>query len=375
MFETKKLQVLLTGLLLVGCASRQVVKPQETTTAAAPITAATAIPEVTPTPTPSNPNITMAFVGDIMMGGRAANKLKTEGPDSFFIHTAPLLKKADIVVGNLEGPLGLDPTGKDKKKFNFLIDPIAADGLGRAGFKVLTMANNHTMDFGVEALKSTFAALDKNGLKRAGAGMNEEMARRPAWLDVNGHKVAILAYSLTEPTRFWANAEKPGCAHATPKDIKEDIQKARAEGAQLVFVCIHWGREKQVKLRSYQPYIAHEAIDAGADAVIGHHPHIWQKLEVYHGHPIAYSIGNFAFGSITQQASSGILYLSFDEKNQWTGGKIAPLDVSNYRVDFASRLMTPANAKKFFNYLAETSTNVNLNYGDEEFSWNSSSSK
>src|SRR6185369_11576472 len=110
---------------------------------------------------------------------------------------------------------------------------------------------------------------------------------------------------------------------------------------QLVVVCWHWGREKSTKLRSYQPYLAHEAIDAGADAVIGHHPHIWQGLEVYHGKPIAYSIGNFSFGSLTGISASGILYLSFDQKNQWAGGKIVPLDVNNYRVRFASDVMTP----------------------------------
>jgi poly-gamma-glutamate synthesis protein (capsule biosynthesis protein) len=310
-----------------------------------------------------------------MMGGTASHKLKSEGPDSFFVHTAPLLQKADLAMGNLEGPLGLQGENTVKKKYTFLIDPIAAVGLAHAGFKLLTLANNHTMDFGPQALQSTLEALDKNGLKHTGAGMNETQARMPAWFDINGRKVAVLAYSLTEPTEFWANDSKPGCAHANPEAMREDIQKARAAGAQLVFVCCHWGREKQTKLRNYQPYIAHAAIDAGADAVVGHHPHIWQQLEVYHGKPIAYSIGNFAFGSLTQLSASGILYLSFDAKNQWAGGKIAPLDVNNYRVHFASRPMTPKNAKKFFDYLEEASTGVNLSYGDEEFEWNVSSAK
>jgi len=303
----------------------------------------------------SSEPITLAFTGDIMMGGSAAHKLKTEGPDSFFTHTEALLKQADIAMGNLEGPLG---TGGEKfphKKYNFLVDPSAATGLAHAGFKLLTLANNHTMDFGVQALQSTLTALDALGLQHCGADMNDALARKPAWFEMKGHRVAVLAYSLTYPTEYWAREDRAGCAAASGPDMREDIQKARAQGADIVVVCCHWGQEKHTRLRGYQPDLAHLAIDSGADAVVCHHPHIWQQLEVYQGKPIAYAIGNFAFGTVTSISQSGILYLTFGERGKWLGGNIIPLNVFNSQVAFDPRPMNKAGAVKFYLYLKKLS--------------------
>jgi hypothetical protein len=225
------------------------------------------------------------------------------------------------------------------------------------------------MDFGVEALKSTLEALEKTKIKYAGAGMNEAEAREPAWFDVKGRKVAILAYSLTEPTQYWAGEARPGCASASGPDMREDIQKARDKGADLVFVCCHWGQEKKTVLRAYQPTLSHLAIDAGADAVIGHHPHIWQSLEVYKGKPIAYAIGNFAFGTLTSIKDSGILYLSYDDKNRWVGAKILPLNVNNYQVQFCPAPMKEKAAVGFFNYLVKLSKTADLALKDGVIDW------
>ena len=354
-------------LWVVGCASLK-------TTTKPIVNNSTPPPAVIVTPPvvihPSGSTITLAFVGDIMMGGSAAYKLKTEGPDSFFTYTSPLLKQADIAMGNLEGPLGLAGKNTVKKKYTFLIDPSSALGFNHAGFKLLTLANNHTMDFGPQALQSTLRALDEQGLKHAGAGMSLSEARQPAWLELKGRKVAVLAYSLTYPTEFWAGDDRPGCAPAHADLMKEDIQAARSKGADLVIVCCHWGQEKKTKLRYYQPQLAHMAIEAGADAVVGHHPHIWQGLEVYQGKPIAYAIGNFAFGTLTGIKDSGILYLSFDDKNRWVGGKVVPLNVHNYQTHFSPQPMKPQQSQSFFNYLGKLSTNVDLNFSDSEFVWN-----
>ncbi|HEV2355931.1 MAG TPA: CapA family protein [Puia sp.] len=342
----------LLSLGAFGCAPVQklVQRPGE----AVPVPSPTAV--LTPTTEAvSNEPITLAFTGDIMMGGSAAHKLKTEGPDSFFTHTAPLLKEADIAMGNLEGPLGVGGEKFPHKKYNFLVDPSAATGLAHAGFKLLTLANNHTMDFGTEALQSTLAALDAQGLQHCGAGMNDAEARKPAWFEVKDHKVAVLAYSLTYPTEYWAQENRPGCAAASGPDMREDIQKARSLGADIVIVCCHWGQEKHTRLRGYQPTLAHLAIDAGADAVVCHHPHIWQQLEVYKGKPIAYAIGKFAFGTVTSISQSGLLYLTFGQRGKWLGGRIVPLDVFNSQVAFDPRPMNKAAAVKFYLYLKKLS--------------------
>ncbi len=359
-------------LLAMGCAPNRKMLVQQTQNLPAQA--------VSPTPTQipekvqsSSQPLTLAFTGDIMMGDSAAHKLKTEGPDSFFTFTAPLLKQADLAMGNLEGPLG---TGGDKfphKKYNFLVDPSCAIGLAHAGFKLLTLANNHTMDFGVPALQSTLAALDAQGLKHCGAGMNEGEAREPAWFEMKGHKIAVLAYSLTEPTEYWATDTRAGCAAASGPDMREDIARAHKEGADLVVVCCHWGQEKHTRLRDYQPTLAHLAIDAGADAVVCHHPHIWQTLETYHGKPIAYAIGNFCFGTLTSISQSGILYLTFGENGTWLGGRILPLNVLNYQVHFASRPMNKKNAEKFFAYLHKFSKSADLKMEGTEIEWKSPS--
>jgi poly-gamma-glutamate capsule biosynthesis protein CapA/YwtB (metallophosphatase superfamily) len=376
MFQKRILFPIAAALLLaVGCApTRKIV--QETPNLPAP----TPSPSPSPTEVPqrvetSNQPLTLAFTGDIMMGDSAAYKLKTEGPDSFFTYTAPLLKQADLAMGNLEGPLG---TGGDKfphKKYNFLVDPSCAIGLAHAGFKLLTLANNHTMDFGVPALQSTFEALDAQGLKHCGAGMNEGEAREPAWFEIKGHKIAVLAYSLTEPTEYWATDTRAGCAAASGPDMREDIDRAHKEGADLVVVCCHWGQEKHTRLRAYQPTLAHLAIDAGADAVVCHHPHIWQTLETYHGKPIAYAIGNFCFGTLTSISQSGILYLTFGEKGTWLGGRITPLNVLNYQVHFVSRPMNKKNAENFFAYLHKFSKSADLKMEGTEIEWKSPEAK
>jgi poly-gamma-glutamate synthesis protein (capsule biosynthesis protein) len=355
---------------ILGCAPglKNVQKADEP---AAPPTAT-----VTPAPQafePSGGRITLAFTGDIMMGGRAAHKLKTEGPDSFFTETTTLLKQADITMGNLEGPLGLEGKNTVKKKYTFLVDPSAALGLSHAGFKLLTLANNHSMDFGPVALDSTLKALEAQGLKHAGAGSDLKSAREPAWMEVRGRKIAVLAYSLTYPSEFWATASRPGCAPADGYLMKEDIQAARAKGADLVIVCCHWGQEKHTKLRGYQPQLAHLAIEAGADAVVGHHPHIWQGLEVYQGKPIVYSIGNFCFGTVTSIGQSGILYLTFNEKKEWVYGKIVPLNVNNHQVAFTPKPMGGRDSVKFFLYLKKLSKKMDLRLlqGDvSEIYWN-----
>ncbi len=357
-----KSSILLMAIFFaVGCAG---VKKVTQTTGEAPPPTPTAV--IAPS---SDKTITLAFTGDIMMADSAAYKLKTEGPDSFFTYTAPLLKQADIAMGNLEGPLGLKGKKVKGKKYTFLVAPSCALGLAHAGYKLLTLANNHTMDYGPMALQSTIAALESQKLQHTGAGMNNAEARQPAWFDLKGRKVAVLAYSNTIPAKYWATDKRPGCAPAYADEMREDIKAARDKGANLVIVCCHWGQEKKTTLRYYQPQLAHMAIEAGADAVVGHHPHIWQGLEVYQGKPIAYAIGNFCFGTLTPIKDSGILYLSFDEKNRWGGGKIVPLNVNNYQVQFAAQPMQPKAAKSFYNYLTKLSKNVDLSYADDSFTW------
>lgn len=376
--------LILASLLLGSCAAKkQVVKdePAPKETAAAAETAVTP-EEPPPTPEPvvekEEPResktfdrpVTILFAGDTMMGSSAAGKLKNQGPDSFFLGTRTFIESADLATANLEAPLGTEGEKIVEKTYTFLVDPSAAKGLKNAGFDVMTLANNHILDFGPKALFSTFDILEKEGLAYSGAGKNEAEARKPAVVKAAGRKTAILAYSLTYPLEFWAKKDSPGCAQADGYMIKEDVQKAREDGADLVFVVVHWGREKQTQLRPYQKPLAHAAIDAGADGVVGHHPHIWQGLEVYKGKPIAYSIGNFAFGSYSPSAKdSGLLRLIYDEKGAFAGASIVPLNVHNSTVQFDPKPLTGARLTDFFQNLRTLSPGVPLKLADGLIEW------
>lgn len=353
-----------------GCAARRDLPVVTASNAAAPsLTAAvaSAIAPATPTPSPTataSPTatvpakkradrpVTLAFVGDIMMGGSALPKLRKSGPDSYFTHVKDLLAQADACVGNLEGPLGDEGEIYVEKTYTFLTPPLAAVGLKNAGFRAFSLANNHAMDFGPQALDSTIRALDDLKIPHTGAGRNDAEARKPAWVEAAGRRIAILGYSLVYPSEFWAQADKPGCAQGDGNDMRQDIASARAQGADLVVVFMHWGQESKTKLRGYQTALARVALESGADAIVGAHPHIWQGLGVIKGKPVAYSLGNFVFGSYSAKVTrSGILYLTFDEDNRWTGGRVVPLNVHNGSVQFSPRPLPPADGRAFATYL------------------------
>lgn len=288
---------------------------------------------------PSQEEITIAAVGDIMLGGRAEPFLKEFGPDYPFTDVLPVLRKADVVAGNLESPISTRGKAVENKKFTLRAGPIAAQALRKAGVRVVTLANNHSLDFGPLALKDTLAFLDENEILSSGAGMDLDDARSPAIIKVKGKTLAFLSYSLTFPLEFFASQSRPGTAPGYGEFVKADIEKIRPE-ADIVVVSFHWGAELLTAAKDYQIELGHQAIDWGADLVLGHHPHVLQELEVYHGRLIAYSLGNFVFGSESDRTNiSMILLLTFRGKGL-VRAEAVPLDVNNYRVKYRPRILT-----------------------------------
>jgi poly-gamma-glutamate synthesis protein (capsule biosynthesis protein) len=185
----------------------------------APEVAPKATPAVIPAPARKAPvtpsaELRIAAVGDIMLGGTAAPEMLKYGYDYPFEPTKDILKQAQIVFGNLEGPLTDAGTAEAAKQYVFRSPPDkVAPALARAGFNVVSLANNHTLDYGSEGLEDTRAALDKAGIRHAGAGRNAIEARQPVYMMADGVTVAVLAYSLTFPEEFWAGLDKPGTAY------------------------------------------------------------------------------------------------------------------------------------------------------------------
>ncbi len=292
---------------------------------------------------PADETVTIAAVGDIMLGHRAAPFLAKEGPDYYFLNVLPVLRQASFVVGNLECPLSERGAAVESKKFTLRAAPGAVRALQAAGVRVATLANNHMMDFGPLALEDTLATLGENGILASGAGMDLDDARAPALLKVGGRTIAFLSYSLTFPLEFYASRGRPGTAPGYKDYVRADIEAVRPK-ADLVVVSFHWGAELMPAAKDYQQALGRSAIDWGADLVLGHHPHVLQELELYKGRLIAYSLGNFVFGSESDKTNWSIILLCTFKGKTLERVEAVPLDVNNYRVAYQPRVLTGGQA-------------------------------
>ena len=276
-------------------------------------------------------------VGDIMLSGSRNSFFARSGYDYPFAVTADILHNADVSVGNLENPVSYGGKEFKGKRFRFRGDPAMVSALQKAGFSLLTLANNHILDYGSSALQETIAQLDRCGISHVGAGKTVAEARQVKILNIKGKRVAFLAYSLTQPDEFYATATRPGTAPGFASYVTADIASARSM-ADYVIVSFHWGGEGESSARPYQISAAHKAIDAGADVVLGHHPHVLQGVERYRRGVILYSLGNFAFASMSRiSATSMIARITLDDEK--TDLEIIPINVLNSQVRFQPKPM------------------------------------
>ena len=271
--------------------------------------------------------------GDILLGGSASTTLKHHGFDHAFIATREILSSADLALGNLEAPLTDSQDEFTDKRFRFKVSPHAAGALKNAGYDVLTLANNHMGDFGHRGVLDTIDTLQAAGLKSTGAGIDITQAREPAIVEIDGLKIALLAYSNTFPKEFYATPTRPGTAPGYPSYFVSDIKKARKR-AEVVIVSFHWGGEALTTPKDYQQDLGRQAIEAGAQIVIGHHPHVLQGVEFYRDGVIYYSLGNFAFGSYSKTARTSALARITLHGGTLHKAEILPLSVYNLEVDF-----------------------------------------
>lgn len=282
----------------------------------------------------SSDDLVVSSVGDIMLDGSSRPVLSGLGYDYPYAQVRQYFNGSQIVFGNLEGPLTDRGTPEQDKKFVFHSPPNkVSTALKNAGFNVVTLANNHSLDYGAEGLAQTIEALDAVGVRHVGAGANLMAARRPALFQINGQRVAILGYSVTLPDNFYAEENRAGTAFGYEEQVRDDVIAARKQ-ADIVLVAFHWGQEGKTELRDYQIRLGHLAIDSGASAVIGHHPHILQGIEHYKDGLILYSMGNFTFGSYsTHSTGSAIAQLHF-RNGHLQQLQMIPINVNNFEVQF-----------------------------------------
>jgi poly-gamma-glutamate capsule biosynthesis protein CapA/YwtB (metallophosphatase superfamily) len=262
---------------------------------------------------PAPGRIRIVLTGDILLGDAAAGTLARRGLGWPFAATRELLAAADLAVGNLEGPISphCEPLGE---AWSYNMDTRAAAALRHAGFTLLTLGNNHIRDCGDVGVRETAVALRAAGLESFGAGPTQEEAGRPVVREVRGVRLAFVGYlapsQMLDGKPFaldhvGANG-RWGVALARPSRYGPDLALARRH-ADLVIAVMHLGDRYQTGPTEEEQAIARGAIEAGADAVVAHGPHIAGPVELHRGRPILYSIGNYAFGSGNLRARYSLL--------------------------------------------------------------------
>jgi len=289
--------------------------------------------------------------GDVMLGGRMRKLIAAQGPDFAFDAVRPLLQQAPIVLVNLEGPFARKAIKADRN-YSYRVNPRLAHAALRAGITVMTLANNHLLDCGRDGVMETLEALAQAGIAALGAGVNREAAHQPVIRDAFGCRVGLLGYYWNR--RCAATDSLAGGAMDTHETLAADIGRLRRLVDRVV-VTFHWGVPYVAEPSEADRRKARFAIDCGADAVIGHHPHVLQPVEIYRGRPIFYSVGNFAFGSGNSRAEGMLVALRFEESS--TTAHIYPLYVKNrdVRVNYQPKILRGPSARHVLSRLSRQS--------------------
>ena len=238
--------------------------------------------------------VKMIAVGDIMLSRSVERKMLQYNDYKYpFLKIAEITNKADIVFGNLETTIISGRTIQDNEMI-FRSDPKSVEGLKLAGFNILSLANNHVMNFGRSGLESTIKVLDENNISHIGAGMKKEDIYKPVTKNIKGTKFAFLGFTYNSDQRKSSDGEIYGVANMEIEKMKESVRKAKLEN-DIVIVSMHAGTEYKISSSYFQENFARNAIDAGADLIIGHHSHVAQNVEKYKEGYILYSLGNFVF--------------------------------------------------------------------------------
>ncbi len=258
----------------------------------------------------SEPRVSFCAVGDIMLDRGVKRIIKKNSIDYPLVKLHDNLTKFDLAFCNLECPISARGNSS-KKEFCFRGDTSFFQPLLKAGFSIFSLANNHTIDWGKDAFLDTKEIIEENDRYAIGAGRNQQEARAPRIFMKNGLTFAFLAY-LGEPfERLIGSNKKPGPAQARLEEIVAEIIKVR-NTVDFIVLSLHWGLEYKSEPTKGQVKWAHRLIDAGADLIIGHHPHVLQSIGIYKDRYILYSLGNFVFDQRKlYQRQSGIFSCIF----------------------------------------------------------------
>ena len=259
--------------------------------------------------------LTISFTGDVLLDKGVRRQIEKHGIDRLFEEVEPTFRLSDAVIVNLECPI-TDTLSPVNKRYIFRADAEWTPALRKAGITHAALANNHTYDQGRRGLENTAFHLLQAGIMALGYGPNQAAACKQVFISKKGIEVAVFN-SVLLPLENWVYLEdQPGVCQATIEDLVMQIRALKTKKpACYVVVVLHWGLEYQSQPTIGQRRDAYRLIDAGADVLVGHHPHVVQKEELYQSKPIFYSLGNFVFDPIQPEAKkSRLLQLVFDKK-------------------------------------------------------------
>jgi poly-gamma-glutamate capsule biosynthesis protein CapA/YwtB (metallophosphatase superfamily) len=284
--------------------------------------------------------VTIAFLGDTLLGDQFHDLLREDGYDRPLRRLAPLLARADLTVVNHEGALTAEGRGlagiPQRTQLWMRADPESAAALAASGVRLVSLANNHALDYGLDGLAETLATLDAHGIAHCGAGPTEAEARQPRVLTIGGIRVGFLSciqrYDMYE-SWLYADGSHGGCNLLRARAVRRDLPRL-TETADVGIMLVHWGRNYR-DVTPAQERWAPRLAAAGADLVIGHHPHIAQRVEILDGCPVLYSLGNGAFGTYggfaqLRQAPYGLVALvEIEPPGRLSALELHPIDVDN----------------------------------------------
>jgi poly-gamma-glutamate synthesis protein (capsule biosynthesis protein) len=249
--------------------------------------------------------VELVAVGDILLDRGVARRLERDGVSAAFGRVRETLSGADTAFGNLECPL-TNTCERTQQRISFRADPRYAEALTGAGFDIMSLANNHSMDCGRAGLLETMLTLRRSGINWCGAGRTRAESEAPVVLNVKGIRIAFVGFTaITPPALAALKDDGATVALASRESLARGVAYARRQ-ADVVVVSLHWGVEYAYRPSLEQRELAHAAVEAGADLVLGHHTHTLEGIELIERRDdagkqryalIAYSLGNFAFDS------------------------------------------------------------------------------
>jgi poly-gamma-glutamate capsule biosynthesis protein CapA/YwtB (metallophosphatase superfamily) len=279
---------------------------------------------------PETSNIT--FLGDIMLSRTVEDKTKKSGNWNWpVLNIANDIKPTDLTVANLESPFS-DPPKPFAHTTVFGADSKMISGLKEAAIDIVCLANNHFGDSGQKGMNLTFKLLDDNKISYFGAGTNSIESHKPLIKEINGIKFSFLGYvtSTVTPSSYAATDSKSGLNMMDINQMTLDIAEAK-KSADFVIVSMHAGTEYTPDPGNEQKEFAHAAINAGADMIYGHHPHVVEAIEIYNNKPIFYSLGNFIFDQEwSEETKEGFILKSKFIYNKPVGYELVPTLIQNY---------------------------------------------